>query len=325
MILPLSALAQKDDEVSFPLDHFYVKRKNNTIRSIFTKFTLGVSLGYGRTYFSHKLDSFNVYQDNISGPKIFPTGGGRYQNWINKLEQDTSAVSPGGFLVSSDTAKLGFKSKGLNIPLKITLHYEWDRYRIGLGYSYEYMNMGTFKPISFKDDIQSFKPSSPNGFMSKYFLVLGGAFYRWNDNLFVADANIGGFKPGRNFDRNLIKKGVYVNVGVSVEHEFSEYLKGFVRPSFEIKNYTMNIPEVDRKIAHSMNAFYLNFGLSYRLPELPRCFHPECHAQINHAHGNKEYRSRMHNIFKKQNPHYGENYPNLIKEKRKNRKKLNPY
>jgi hypothetical protein len=33
----------------------------------------------------------------------------------------------------------------------------------------------------------------------------------------------------------------------------------------------------------------------------------------------------MHPFWKKQNPHYGENYPKLIKEKRKNRKKLNPY
>ena len=47
--------------------------------------------------------------------------------------------------------------------------------------------------------------------------------------------------------------------------------------------------------------------------------------QINHAHGNREYRSRMHPIWKKQNPHYGENYPNLIKYKGKNKYKLNPY
>ena len=46
---------------------------------------------------------------------------------------------------------------------------------------------------------------------------------------------------------------------------------------------------------------------------------------MNHAHGNREYRSQVHPIYKKQNPHYGENHPNLIKYKGKNKYKLNPY
>jgi hypothetical protein len=46
---------------------------------------------------------------------------------------------------------------------------------------------------------------------------------------------------------------------------------------------------------------------------------------MNHAHGNREYRSRVHPFYKKQNPNYGENYPRLIKYKGKNKRKLNPY
>jgi hypothetical protein len=74
-----------------------------------------------------------------------------------------------------------------------------------------------------------------------------------------------------------------------------------------------------------MNGFYLNFGATYRIPELRRCFLKDCHAQLNHAHGNREYRSRRHPIYKKQNPHYGENYPVIIKYKGKNKKKIEPY
>jgi hypothetical protein len=70
---------------------------------------------------------------------------------------------------------------------------------------------------------------------------------------------------------------------------------------------------------------YLTVGFTYSLPELPRCFLKDCHAQINHAHGNKEYRSRRHPIYKKQNPGYGENDPTLIKYKGKNKRKINPY
>jgi hypothetical protein len=311
------------------LDHFYAKRIKSPIRTIFKNFTLSVSLGYGNTFFNHKLDGFGVYQDSAYGPRIFPSegapGGAHYAGWVNQVMLDTAAFKPGSFVVSSDSATIGFRGKSLNLPFKVSLHYEYDRYRLGGGLSYEYMNMGTFKPTAFKDDLGNFQVATPNGWMRRYFVMMGASFYRWHDILFVADANVGSYKPLRNFDLNLINKGVYANVGVRIEHEFSEYLKVFIRPSFEIKNYALNLPETGKVINHAMNAWYLNVGLSYRLPELPRCYNRLCSAQINHAHGNKEYRSRMHGIFKKQNPHYGENFPKLFRYKRKNKKKLNPY
>jgi hypothetical protein len=116
-----------------------------------------------------------------------------------------------------------------------------------------------------------------------------------------------------------------VNGGVTIERELSEYLRVFIRPSYEIKSYTMTLPEVGKPISHNMNAFYFNIGFSYSIPELPKCRHVGCKIQMNHAHGDREYRSNVHPIYKKQNPLYGENHPNLIKYKGRNKKKLNPY
>src|SRR5262249_28567519 len=100
----------------------------------------------------------------------------------------------------------------------------------------------------------------------------------------------------------------------------------FARPSFEMKNYTISIPgSGGGSIAHYANAFYVNFGFTYSIPALPKCYNKDCHAQINHAHGDREYRSRMHRFYKKQNPMYGENFPRLFKYKRQNRNKLSPY
>ena len=99
----------------------------------------------------------------------------------------------------------------------------------------------------------------------------------------------------------------------------------FIRPSYEIKSYKLSALGGSPDFTHKMNAFYINLGATYRLPELRKCFHKQCNAQINHAHGNREYRSRMHPIYKKQNPHHGENYPELLKYKGKNKRKLNPY
>lgn len=322
--VPFGVLAQ-DDDSTIPFDHFYVERKKN-FRSIFKNFRFGLTTGYGNTFFSHKLDGYAIYQPTGQAPQIFGAKSGpgvRYLNWVNNAVLDSTGAKP-AFLVSSDTAKIGFKGNALNIPLKATIHYEYQRYRIGGGYSYEYMNLGNFSPISYSDKVGHFRPSSPSGFMKRYFGLLGVSFARLDNYLFTADINVGGFSPGKNFNSSLIKKGVYVNLGVTAERELSEYLRLVVRPSYNINSYTMNLPESTKPITHNMNAFYLNIGISYTIPELPRCFVKTCRIQINHAHGNKEYRSRVHPVYKKQNPGYGENNP-LIKDKGRNKRKINPY
>jgi len=321
---------QKDDEdaITFPLDNFYAKRKKNSMRKLLSNVRFGASIGYGNTFFSHKLDGFGVYQYTGQTPKIFPNGSTTplFDNWVNTSTTSTATVNPGGFLVSSDTAKLGFKGNALTIPLALTVHYEFlQRYRIGGGFSMEYMTLGELRPTSYTDKISAFKPYPIGGFTKKYYGILGISFYRWDNILFTADAHIGGYNLSKKFDKSLIKKGLYTNIGITAEWELSEYLRAFARPSFEIKGYTLTIPEASKSINHYINAFYINVGLSYTLPELPKCYNKDCRIQINHAHGDKEYRSQVHPVYKKQNPIYGENYPKLIKYKGKNKKKLSPY
>lgn len=291
---------------------------------------MGLSTGYGSTKFKHSLEGFGIYQATGAAPSIFvitspATVTTRYANWTSDLTPDATTTSPTAFTVASDTTELGFKGKAFNIPLKLTLTYEFKRYRIGAGYSYEYMNIGDFSPTNYGDKISGYSLPKAGGLMRRYFGTAGVSFYRIQDYLFTADLEIGDFKPKSNINNVIIDKGMYYNLGVTIERDFSEYFRVFVRPSYEIKSYSIGVPENGRAIQHNMNAFYLNIGASYRLPELPKCFHRQCQAQINHAHGNREYRSRMHPFYKKQNPGYGENYKQLIKYKGKNKRKLNPY
>ncbi|MFD1003232.1 hypothetical protein ACFQ21_28155 [Ohtaekwangia kribbensis] len=325
-------LAQYENEkdASIPLEYFYVKRQGPSgLRKILSKITFGLSTGYGNTTFKHSLDGFGVLQNPDSMPKLFrpaSTASG-YSNWINRVQSSGNTVQPGAFLANSDTTELGFKSKAFNIPIRATLHVEISRYkiRLGGGYSFEYTNVGDFKPTNYSDQISTYSSEVSSFFLKKYFLMVGAPVYRYNEYLLVVDANVGGYKLGSKFDNSVIKKGIYFNFGVAVEREMSEYFRLFVRPSYEIKGYKISMPESGPSISHKLNAFYINVGATYRIPELRRCFLKTCHAQMNHAHGNREYRSRRHPIYKKQNPHYGENYPNLIKYKGKNKKKLNPY
>ncbi|MEI9921634.1 MAG: hypothetical protein WDO14_23015 [Bacteroidota bacterium] len=324
------AVGQDEEEKpTFPLETIYAKRKPWGMRKMLKNFRFSLSTGYGNTYMSHKLDGYGIIQAKNSSPGIFLNSNPslRYSNWVNRGIQDsTSTVPVDAYRVKSDTAKLRYKGAAWNIPLNAMIHYEFlQRYRIGLGYSYEYMNIGPMNPTTFKDKLGSFQPTPKGGFMSKFYGMAGISFYRIDNFLFTGDIQAGSFKPGKNYDLSQIKKGLYVNAGVTIEREFSEYLKVFLRPSFEFKNYTINLPNSDKPLPHYMNAFYLNIGLTYAIPELPKCFHKDCQAQMNHVHGDREYRSRMHKIYKKQNPQYGENYPNLIKYKRKNKRKMNPY
>lgn len=316
-----------DKETTIPLDHFYVERQGPGIRKLLSKFTFGLSTGYGSTTFKHELNGYDLYQPASGKPIIFdptaPTIG--YTNWFNRL--DTALLTmAGGTRVNSDTAKLGFRSKSFNIPLRATIHYEFlSRYRIGLGYSFEFTKVGDFEPLSNGNVIHSFAPDVSSFFLKKYFILLGASVYRYDNYLLTIDANIGGYGLGKKFDKDIISKGVFVNMGATVEREMSEYFKLYIRPSYEIKSYTLTMEESNMDIKHKMNAFYINIGATYRLPELRKCFHKQCNAQINHAHGNREYRSRVHPIYKKQNPHNGENYPELLKYRGKNKRKLNPY
>jgi hypothetical protein len=324
----VQAQYENEKDASIPLDKFYIKRNGPGIfRTILSKFHFSLSTGYGRTVFNHDLDGYGIYQAPTGAPVIFneatPTTG--FSNWFNEATPLTLPVAPPGFVALSSVSKLGFRSKSFHIPLKATVHYEYKRYRIGAGYSFEFTKVGGFEPTAFGKDIRSFAPDVSSFFLKKYFLVLGASVYRYNDYLLTVDANIGGYSLGSKFDKGSIKRGVFVNLGATVEREMSEYFRLFVRPSYEIRGYTLNMPEGSPAIKHKFNAFYLNVGVTYRLPELRRCFLKDCRVQINHAHGNREYRSRVHPVYKKQNPHYGENYPNLIKYKGKNKRKLNPY
>jgi hypothetical protein len=324
------ALAQykNESEASIPLEHFYIQRKGHgLLRPWLSKLNWSLSTGYGSTAFKHDLAGYSIVQQPDSMPQIFPNGNisSRYTNWTNDVSTSSGATQAGSFVVSSDTSELGFKSKMISIPLKATVHVEFDRYRIGAGYSFDYTRVGEFKPISHAGDIKSFKMDKQGFFMKHYFGMIGASVYRYYEYNLVVDANIGGYKLGKQWNKSLMQKGIYFNLGATVERDFSEYFRVFVRPSYEVKSYKLTIPESAGAIKHTLNAFYINFGVTYRLPELRRCFLKNCRAQMNHVHGNKEYGSRAHPFYKKQNPHYGENYPTLIKYKGKNKNKLNPY
>lgn len=323
----LYAQYEHEEDATIPLEYFYIKRQKDGLRAILSKLYFGLSTGYGSTPFSHHLEGFGIAQSPGEQPLIFDHNNlaTRYSNWTSDVVGDSDPLPAGAFTVNSDSADIGFRSKTFVIPFKGTVHVEFDRFRLGGGYAIGYTHTGMFEPIRYGSDIAGYSLDKSSFFVKHYFGMIGASVYRYYDYVLTVDANIGGYSLGSGFAKNLMKKSLYLNLGVSAERQFSEYFRVFVRPSYEIKSYKLSIPETTQTLQHMVNGFYVNVGITYRVPELRRCFLKSCHAQINHVHGNREYRSRRHPIYKKQNPHYGENYPELIKYKGRNKKKLNPY
>lgn len=319
----------KKEETSIPLDHFYVDRMGvSPFRKILSKITFGFSTGYSSTSLQHDLAGFGITQNPDSLPVLFrdPDGSNvRYSNWVNRTLPSNQVLAPGGREYNSDTTELGFKSKGFSIPLRLTAHIDFKKFRIGGGYSWDFLFLGDFKPISYTDEIRPFKTEQPNFTMKRYFGSIAIPAYRYYEYLVVGELTIGGYKLGSAYPKSQIKKGIAVTLGVLFEREMSEYFRLFVRPSYELKSYKLLMPGSGTELKHRFNSFTVNVGATYRIPELRRCFEKTCRIQMNHAHGNREYRSRVHPIYKKQNPNYGENHPVLIKYKGKNKRKLNPY
>lgn len=333
LMISIPSWAQIRDKEEFAVpEGFYFDPKPRPIRSFLSNFNFGLSVGYGPTFYSQKLNDFNVLEDSEEGPVLYTgqvnpgdtiTGGINY--WYNRAVISPVRYDAGEFRVGGDSTDLKYKALGHSIPVSVSIHYDFKNYKIGAGFTLEYHRPGVFSPDQFTGQLGTYTPEFKSAFFKKYYGIVGARIFRYWEYLAGVDARIGIMNFNKDFDKSQIQKGVFFNIGIPVEREFSEYFRAYVRPSFDYKGYTLNIPESDNSIPTSMNAIMVEFGIFYRIPELPKCFLKKCRTQVNHMHGRYEYRSRVHPFYKWQNPHHGQNYPVLIKYKGKNKKKMNPY
>ncbi|HLF35188.1 MAG TPA: hypothetical protein VI583_13180, partial [Cyclobacteriaceae bacterium] len=261
------------------------------------------------------------------------------KNWLNYpstliIPYDSSNTSS-----LSDTSVLKYKGNSFSIPLTLQVHYEFlDRFRAGAGVSLEYHRLPVLTPSRDRDIIGDYVPDKKGTLFTRYFIMAGARIYRkWGWSYFV-DAEIGKLNMGSAFNKAAIIKGLYFNLGASMEFEISEYLHAVVRPSFEYKRYTLYTGS-GYPVNHQFPAVYLNLGFKYNIPEIPRCpihsndppgiqfpTYPKsytnrhCRIQKKHFHGDRQFRGQP--FYKKQNPEIGENQPVPVRRMLFNRRKL---
>ncbi|MEM6643539.1 MAG: hypothetical protein AAF616_11215 [Bacteroidota bacterium] len=326
----------------------------NPIRVILNMFSITATTGYGATFYSHDLNGVFFYQDaqgqyifnnNVEGVSSAFIG---YSDWLNNPSAglQTTIQSPfdvpfdylpnpvnnplltdQAFLVNTDTTDFGFRGTSHSVPLNAMLHFNYKKFRLGIGYSYERQFVRPLEPTQFMGQVRSYQPNFKSTRFTRLYGMAGYKFYSWWWYDFVAEVNVGRINQGPNqFNRAVISKGLYYNLGVSIEHNWSEYFRIILKPSIDFKSYTVSIPD-GSSVRHRQPTFFLQVGVSINIPDIRRSPMKSDHTQLKHVYTDRKTGRREEvrgqPITKRQNPKIGENHrrPNQHMPSRKNRVK----
>ena len=323
------------------LDDIYATRpevQGNRLRQILNKFTIGFGVGYGMDNYEASLVGFDTYylssqnQPLITSQGLDPNATGflAYKNWMTKPELITSfppLASPDqgtiprpmnqSFNTSPLTTEsliklntegvgdLNYTAIASNIPIQLTTVYNFqDKFRIGFGIEFVKHRLKYLNPNStYNNQIESIHPEIST-WVFRYYGVLGMELWKKGGFVYALDLEVGTSSFGDAFDETAVKPSVFVSVGLPIEREFSQYFRIFLRPSYDIKSYTVAYPAIPEQLKVSQNGFNFTFGVKIRIPEIKRCSTYHCETQIKHQHKDKMYRGQP--IYLPQNPKVGQ-------------------
>ncbi|SMD31843.1 hypothetical protein SAMN04488029_0181 [Reichenbachiella faecimaris] len=346
-----SAVAKAQE---YPIDPDDIYRP--PARAILNQFSITVTTGYNSTNYSHDLSGF-WYLQSASQQFISPDLGEPlgeefdvYDNWFNNPVLAQAVVLIDTFDVPypplsnpvnnpllirdlvpyhADSIGLGFEGRGWGIPINLAVRYNYQKFRVGLGLSLEFHTIKSLSPTRDDLGIRNYEPNFKKAVFFSYYMNLGYRFYDFWDWSFAGELEFGKQKMGKNWNSSLMNQSLFFNLGVSIEKNLSEYFRIVIKPSYDFKNYGINVPETGLNIQHKNPAFEVNFGVSITIPELRRSPMKSDHVQLKHLYTDPQTgrveEVRGQPIWKKQNPKVGENHRKLWRYKFRNRKKLNPY
>ena len=324
------------------------------IRKFFNKFSINLATGYGVTRYSHNLQGYNLIQlndqlfitedtgeplpDRVNGvtnwlnnPTLVPDIDVRRAFEVPDPRLDNPVNNPlltGARVFDGDSLGLRYVGIAHDVPINFSIHFNAYKFRIGAGIQFEKQWIRPLKPSVLEDEIITYQPNFKSNSSFRYYGMIGYQFYEWWDLTFAGELQIGQISVGNNFNESLITRGLVTNIGVIIEDNWSEYFRVTLKPGIDIKSYTINLPE-GPPLRHSHPSFYLQVGVSFTFPELPRSPIPNDHIQLKHIITDPKTGRRMEvrgqPFWKKQNPKIGENHRKRLRNKGKNKKKFNPF
>ncbi len=299
--------------------------KRSGFRQILSKVNVGISTGYGQTMYRQDLSGYSVFKKGDT-QFLVPAGSitaGRvnrsYTNWLN-APQDRSDVIPmeTDLILAGDTTQFNLSGRGQSLPLNLDFHINLaDRFKIGAGLTAEIHSIKDLEYNQWGNLLGTYSSDVRSAFLLRYYGMFGVRFTRWYFWDFTADARIGKKNYMSQFDKSLLSDGLYYNFGCLIEHHYSEYFRLTLRPSVEWSAYNMELPASGESVTTQTPAFFFQAGISLNYPRLPRCPINACHAQLEHVHQGKEFRGQP--IYRWQNPKYGQNDPELMRNKKRSK------
>ncbi|MBK6266405.1 hypothetical protein JKA74_15275 [Marivirga sp. S37H4] len=301
------------------------------LRKILSHFSAEVAIGYGNTRYRQNLDDYSIYSDNgqlyllaADSASGQPVGIG---NWLNKpFVTDTINTSNAivynpssneqdpnrAYLIDSGEKRL--TGGGNAVPLHLKLHFNYDRYRIGAGATFEFNTKAKMDLKGYPDYINKYESDFSNFLTRKYYFTAGVRYWDFWDFSYFADVEYGRFRLSNNaFPASNVTENSYWNVGFPVEKNLSKYFHLVMRPSIDLKSINTVIPSGE---AIKTNMWNLQFQVGVRVsfPLYRKCPISNCEAQKEHKHIDKKFRGQP--LHKIQNPKVGQNHPYLATQKR---------
>ncbi|MBM3177769.1 MAG: hypothetical protein FJZ78_07155 [Bacteroidetes bacterium] len=312
----------KFKELTFPLETIYAELQKRNIRKWLSRFAFTFTTGGGQYFINHQLDGLGYFQSRFEGPYLFdlnsltesPVNGVTgIKTWVTNARPVDFRYTGNDQLFGADTIAVKYAAKAAAGLANVQLAYQSKYFRAGVGIGSELIANAAFSTKAFDGQLRPIRFGSGPVSLRKYYVYLGAPVYRVSKFTFGLDVQVGQYGFKKNYNNSAYVADNYINTGAFAEYALSEYLSVVARPSYESKSWTQEISALNTSIPYSSRSVGISVGLNYRLPELPRCYLESCQIQINHAHGNKQYRSNAHPLTRKQNPGYGENYPARVK------------
>jgi len=309
------------------------KRLVNPIRKVLSGFNLHISKSIGYFNYKSELSGVSVIR-NVSDDQLFivplgeeasvtpPING--YANWFTDLTPyQTNSIDNGASIVRTDTVDFFYTNNGRISPWNFRLDYSFkkvdkahlqktgekryldeDLFRVGIG-----MSFGSFK---FSKDAhqQDIDPALGNYTINKTKIsntkMFGSASYNvysLGDLAILADVYGGVWKSkAEDINASVTTYEPFFNFGVMFQTTWSKYFKGYIRPSYERRSYTLANESIS--VPQRFSIFSIDIGLILKYPTYPRNKYKAHMVQMEHVFQGKMYRGRP--FYQKQNPRTGQ-------------------
>ena len=349
LLLPWLSYSQSDE--------FYEKYQipRSTGMKILGQFSLNTEVGWGRNFYVHDLTDFHFFQDgplsyivSRSAWTLQPIFEGNL-DWHEKPKDESSnqvfsdtafprgpISNPAGnpdnlrqsVLRQPDGTRLAYSSVSPGLSFAFSFHWNYRIYRIGYGVRLE---QNWLKALKARPSVSNLRPIEYSRNSVTYlqnYVYLGASIYNSPFFSITPELQVGGISSlGKYWDH--FKRIPYLNFGICLEQHISEYLKIYLRPSVDFKNYTIEMARGDDLLVRTTGLF-LTFGVSVRIPEIPRSPIPADHIQHKHivtdvrTGARRLYRGQP--FWRQQNPPVGKilRYRRPYKYRLKNFRTINP-